>query len=424
VLNLTLTGTINNTTGAETCSLSGSACGQTLSANCNVSSGIPAYVANSTGTGFTVYTVNTDGTLTRASISPQSTPAAPIDLVFTSNGKWAYFLDEGGQNIWAYTRAGDGSLATQIDHYPVPGASAIALAPSGSFLYVALPKVLNGELVIYSIDPATGILSQQASSTVQVGYPIDQLSIASSGGVLYGLSKKAQTVVSWTLTSSNGNATQSTATPVGLSPSWMVLSPNGSYLYVLDSQGTTSRPTPNNLNPTGTCSTTAPDPTFCSPNIYGFTTAGNGLLTQMAGSPFNENYDLRTNTFPANPAGGVVTNDNKYLFVVNQGSNQISAFQINSTTNPGEPVEVPGSVSSVNGVQTSTASPFPCGPGCNAPSFAAASGTDNGLYVIDQTDGKIFQFSIDQNTGRLLPQTPAFVPAESATSSPVWITIY
>ena len=67
------------------------------------------------GTGFTVFNVNTDGTLTMASISPQTTPAAPKMLQFSANGKWAYFLDAAGANIYAYTRAGNGTLATPID---------------------------------------------------------------------------------------------------------------------------------------------------------------------------------------------------------------------------------------------------------------------------------------------------------------------
>ena len=124
--------------------------------------GTLAYISNSSGTGFTVFTVNTDGTLTLNSISPQSTPAAPKMLQFTANGKWAYFLDAAGANIYAYTRAGNGTLATLIDHYPVNGASSLVIAPNSTFLYVSLPNSQNGQLAVFSIDQSTGILPRWA----------------------------------------------------------------------------------------------------------------------------------------------------------------------------------------------------------------------------------------------------------------------
>jgi hypothetical protein len=406
------------------------------------STGTLAYISNSTGTGFTVYTVNTDGTLTRASISPQSVPAAGVkQLLFTANGKWAYFLDEGGQNIWGYERNGDGSLGNQIGSYPVDGASAIALSPNSNFLYVALPNVpygtQKGELQVYSIDSSAGILYYQAGSLVQT-VPIEQLIMASGGTVLYGLSKEKQAVVSFTITPTNGNAVQSATASVGPYPTWMILSTNGSYMYVLDQFATAPLPTPATIANGTVLPSTCPSGGFdangnpiyppagyCSPNIYGFTTSSNGTLTSMAGSPFHENYDLLSNNFPSGPLGGATSPDSRYLYVINQNSHNISVFKIGTGTvgsTAGEPVEILGSVTTVNGVQTSTASPFDCGvsSGCVAPSFAAVSGGDNGLYAVDTTANKIFQFRVDLNTGKLRPQSPAYVAGEGA---PVWITI-
>ncbi len=53
-------------------------------------------LSNSTGTGFTVFSVNTDGTLTTAYISPLPTPQPPKLVAFSPNGKWVYFLDDAG----------------------------------------------------------------------------------------------------------------------------------------------------------------------------------------------------------------------------------------------------------------------------------------------------------------------------------------
>ena len=127
-------------------------------------------------------------------------------LQFTANGKWAYFLDAAGANIYAYTRAGNGTLATLIDHYPVNGGSSLVIAPNSTFLYVSLPNSQNGQLATFSIDQSTGILSQ-VSSSQNLGYSISQLVMAPGGASLYGLAPTQQQVVLFSLSASSGVAT-------------------------------------------------------------------------------------------------------------------------------------------------------------------------------------------------------------------------
>jgi 6-phosphogluconolactonase (cycloisomerase 2 family) len=367
------------------------------------STGTLAYISNSAGTGFTVFKVNTDGTLTKSSISPQNTPAAPKVLQFTANGKWAYFLDAGGANIFAYKRSGSGELITEIDSFPVTGAaSSLVISPNSNFLYVALPN--TQKLAVYSIDSATGILSQVGSSTL-IGFSITELAMAPGGGLLFGLAPSQQAVLTFTLNSSSGVALQASNLPVGVNPSYMILSANGNYVYVLDHTATGAN------NSTG----------IASANIYGFNVASSGVLQQMAGSPFNGNADAITGIPPANPVAGATSNDTRYLFVANQGTHNVSVFKINSTS--GELSEVLGATTTANGIPSSTASPFDCGAGCTTPSFLAVSGVNNAMYLLDTPAGKLFQFRIDQNTGQLRAQNPPSVTAETATSNPTWITI-
>jgi 6-phosphogluconolactonase (cycloisomerase 2 family) len=374
--------------------------------------GTLAYISNSTGTGFTVFNVNTDGTLTTSNISPQNTPAAPKVLRFSANGKWAYFLDDGGLNIYAYVRAGNGQLTTQIGVYPVGGsASSLVITPNSQFLYVALPGVK--ELGLYSIDTSTGILAQ-VNSSLPIGYAIDQLVMNPAGSVLFGLSSTQAAVVSWTANSSSGGLTLAGTIPVGMSPSFMILSANGSYMYVPDSVATT------NIYVNGI-------KTGSSPNIYGYNVASNGTLSKMAGTSngggnvFNENADAITGIYPTEPLGGSTSNDTRFLYIANAGTHNVSVFKINTTS--GEPDEVLGSIITVNGIQTSTASPYDCGTTCSMPSYLAVASANNALYLIDKPDGKIFQMAIDQNTGHLRSLNPAFVSAETANSHPTWITI-
>ncbi|HVJ04129.1 MAG TPA: beta-propeller fold lactonase family protein [Candidatus Saccharimonadales bacterium] len=377
------------------------------------STGTLAYISNSTGTGFTVFKVNTDGTLTKSSISPQNTPASPKVLQFAANGKWAYFLDEGGTGVFGYKRSGSGELNTPVDlnlPYPLSGrGSALVISPSSNFVYVALQDTKR--LVTYSIDAATGQLSAVGSPAL-INYSITQLVMAPGGAVLYGLAPDQQAVLSFTLNSSSGIATLASTLPVGTNPSYIVLSANGSYLYVLDHTAT------------GTNNNIGVD--IASPSIFGYNTSGSGVLQQMAGSPFNENpahtsddpTGAKIYTAPSNPVSGATSTDTRYLFVANQASHNISSFKINSTT--GELSEVTGTEQDVKGVITSTGSPFDCGTGCSTPSFLTVSSANNALYLLDTSANKVFQFKIDQGTGRVRALNPASVSAEG---NPTWVTM-
>jgi hypothetical protein len=355
--------------------------------------------------------------MTLASISPQSTPAAPKMLQFTANGKWAYFLDAAGANIYAYTRAGNGTLATLIDHYPVNGGSSLVIAPNSTFLYVSLPNSQNGQLATFSIDQSTGILSQ-VSSSLNLGYSISQLVMAPGGASLYGLAPTQQQVVLFTLSTTSGVATQAGTIKVGSLPptNGMILSANGSYMYVLDTLDV-------GTNGNG----------ILSPSIYAFGVSGTTLV-RMAGQPFHENADALTGIPPSIPIAGVTSNDSRFLFIANKGSHNVSVFKIIPSSGTqgtaGEPTEVLGSTTTINGIPTSSASPFACN--CTTPSLLDVSPVNNALYMIDSGEptaappiaSKILQFAINQNTGQIRALNPAFVSAESATSNPSWITIH
>lgn len=376
------------------------------------STGTLAYVANAKGTGFTVFSVNSDGTLTTAVISPLPTPQAPQNIVFSPSGIWVFFLDATGSNIYAYRRAGNGTFAAPVSTSPFPvgpGASSLVITPNNQFLYAALPNQLGGSLAIFSIDQATGILSQ-VGSNIQVAYPMTQLLISPKGDTLYGLSPSKQAVLAWSLNATSGLVTGPVTQPVGTDPIFMVLSAKGTYMYVMDHTSTTTIADAKPGYPPGP-----------SPDIFAFNLSGT-TLTLMPGSPFHENADLLSGSFPVGPIGGVTSSDSRFLYIANQNG-FISVFLLSATT--GEPTEVLGSLATVNGVATSTASPFPCGTGCTTPAFIDISAQNNALYVLDTTPNanKIYQLGINQSTGQLRSLIPVSVGAESVTSDPIWLTI-
>jgi 6-phosphogluconolactonase (cycloisomerase 2 family) len=247
---------------------------------------------------------------------------------------------------------------------------------------------------------------------------MSQLVLAPGGATLYGLAPAQQQVVAFSLNATAGTIASTLTYSVGSDPSYMILSTNGSYMYVLDH-------TDVGVNDDGIPG---------SPRIIAFNVSGN-VLTHMAGWPFFENADAITGQIPSNPVAGATSNDSRFLFIANQGTHNISVFRIipssGTAGTAGEPTEVLGSTTTVNGISTSTASPFDCGSGCTTPSFVTVANANNALYLIDSGQptatpaipSKIFQYAINQNTGQLRALNPAFVSPESATSNPTWITI-
>ena len=386
-----------------------------------------AYVSNSTGTGFTVFSVNNNGTLTTASISPQNTPVAPKLLQISANGKWAYFLDSSGVSIYGFTRSGNGQFQDPITGSPFPltsAGSSLVIAPNNKFLYAALPA--SNEIAIFLIEQATGQITELGSNK-PVGAAITQLAIAPDGLALYGLAPTQQEVVGFILDPTTGAATKSNS-PGSIGPNapdhGLILSVDGNFIYVPDKTQTDTFTTNGTVNGTGVSFTGQ------SPTIYGLSTKTNGVegaLQPIPGVVFHENADLSplaqqppsAAQYPTVPVAGATSNDSRWLFIANQSSHNISVFDIH-TLGGSAPIEVQGAVTSVNGVPSSTASPFDCGAGCSTPTFIAVSKASNAVYVLDTNAAKIFQFALDQNTGRLRALSPASV---GAGATPVWITL-
>ena len=337
-------------------------------------------------------------------------------------------LFRSGGSIYGYVRAGNGTFSEKINNSPFSlgtlGATSLVISPNNGFLYVAEPNAGDGSLATFTIDSSTGELG--LGNPVPYGATgISQLAITPSGSALYGLLPASGAVMGWSL--NNGNASYVITTPAGVTPTYMVLSANGSYMYVLEFSDTSLYPT------------VASGVTGQSPNILGFFVGtGNnvGTLPPMSstggfGNIFNENADLVTGLFPTNPYGGATSYDSRFLFVVNRGTSNISVFKIAAATtnNPGGGLdEVKGSINRTVQPPVSTASPFPCGAagGCGAPSFLAVAKADNALFVLNDGansntgPGSIFQFAIDENTGQLRPLNPASV---TTGNGPTWITI-
>jgi 6-phosphogluconolactonase (cycloisomerase 2 family) len=141
--------------------------------------------------------------------------------------------------------------------------------------------------------------------------------------------------------------------------------------------------------------------------VWGFTVQSTGAL-QPIGYPNN------LVTFPANSVttGVAVDPCNRFVFVTNNLSNNVSAYAICNSTSPARPaicdtnqypqgylVQVPGSPFALGG--------GPSGP--NGPTVLAVDPLANYLYVVDKQSNSLSCFRITQVNGGLAPLTTASV---------------
>jgi 6-phosphogluconolactonase (cycloisomerase 2 family) len=178
--------------------------------------------------------------------------------------------------------------------------------------------------------------------------------VSPNGSFLYVSNQGSNNVSAYTI-GGTGALTPVTGSPFasGTAPSSVAVSPNGSFLYV-SNQG--------------------------SNNVSAYTiTGGTGVLTPLA--------SLNGNPFAAgtSPSGVAVSPNGDFLYVSNQGSNNVSAYTITVGT----------------GVLTAVAgSPFAAG---TSPSGVTVSPNDAFLYVSNQGSNNVSAYTVAAGTGVLAP---------------------
>jgi 6-phosphogluconolactonase (cycloisomerase 2 family) len=312
----------------------------------------------------------------------------------------------------------------------------------------------------------------------------------SGTGLLWVAAQGNNTVTAYTLDLTSGAPTQNgDSIAGGITPNAMVISPDGSTMFVLD-KGTD--PSGNydiltyTVNPNGslaagssTALTNASTPVSlaldpsgkilfaanqASDNISVFTVSGTGL-TEVAGSPFSDVDPL--NPVATGPTSLAAVSTGSFLYVSNQFTNTVSAFQYDSTgaltpltpftyatgTNPtglaiSRDVVPNGTITqphflyvansgsnnisgfaicdfvSVNCLTPTgqltplSDSPYPAGL---TPVYVAVNPVYDGVYSVDKGSNTISMFKWAKDTGTLTVLSPATV---SAGVSPTWAQVH
>lgn len=336
-----------------------------------------AYVVGQGTNEVFTFRVQSDGTL--APLGAPNFPAGsnPVAMAPHTSGAFLYVANFAGNNLTLLDiNKSNGELSTPVTNSVVTpvnppnifntgaGPVGVAMSPTAPFLYVANQG--SGDITAFTVDPGAGGLGTVANSPFKI-VPASNptaMAISPNGNFLFVANATQATVAAFAI-GSKGELTAAPGSPFavgsGATPNSITVEHSGRFLYVADPA--------NNA-------------------VVGFAIQSNGSLTAINGSPF-----------PAGTQPSAVASDPQgaLLFTANTGSNNVSAYVIDSSSGALGPV---------------TGSPFATGG--QGPSGLAVDANTTVLYVTEQTTHDIAALAILAN-GALKPLTGS--PFNVATSA-------
>lgn len=319
--------------------------------------------------------------LSNGSLNPLNPPnfgvgSNPVSIVFQPAGTYAFIANFSGNNVTTLQlNRGNGQLAIPTTTSPITppiptnifsagtGPISMAATPASTFLFVLNQGSNN--ISAFSIDPTTGNLNPVSNSPFTTSCSGNSIALNPQANTLFVTCPAAGTIQAFSVSSGGVLSAPTQVSGPSGTPTFAMVDPTGRFLYVAD-------PSVN--------------------AVFAFSIGNNGALSAISGSPF------ASGSLPVAMAAAPQGN---LLYVANQGSNNVSAFVIDSGS---------GALAPVSG------SPFATGG--KGPSFVAASGAF--VFVGEATTNDVAAFAIGSN-GALtpVPNSPFNVP-----TSPSWLTLF
>lgn len=286
---------------------------------------------------------------------PACVPASPSEFAYVLNGDAVsmYTVDSCTGNLTPTTPT---TIATgTTPQEPTP--EGMVADPAGRFAYVAnlvSNAADDATISMYTINSSTGVLTPTLPATVPTGFYPQGIAIDPSGKFVYTANSDGNSVSMFTVNSNTGILTPTTPATVaaGWSPDSVTVHPSGKFAYVVnEDDGTVSMYTVNST--TGVLTPTTP-------------------ATVPAGStPFGITVD---------PSG-------RFAYVPDAYNPNNFVWQY--------------SIDSVTGVLSpNTPSAVTVG---NQPTSVAVDPSGKFAYVVNRQDSTVSMFTIDPNTGDLVP---------------------
>lgn len=344
----------------------------------------------------------------------------------TTSVRYAYVANYGTNDVSQYAIDANGALSLKTTVAAVSGPTSVTVDPSGKYAYVAN----SFDSVISQYKIVGGVLMQMTPPTELSGVagsaPIS-FTLDPSGKHAYAANSGSDSVTQFSIDATTGALTNLVTIPAGRLPVFVTITtdPAGNkYAYVLN----TGFPCP---TPPGTCAAIAP-------SISQYSINATGVLTPMATVML---------TLGTDPASITVDPAGKYAYVANYGNDTITQYNIVAgelspvatvggqatslrlpTSIAIDPTVTHAYVANGSGVyqyaidtgalvDLSTSTIYTGGFGQRS---ITVDGSGNFVYMTNQSDGTISQFSIGTG-GQLSALSPSYV-AGAVTSQPYSIT--
>ena len=274
-------------------------------------SGSPVYVTNNSAGNVSVYQLNeTSGALQRTTGSPVTTGGSSPDSMATDPAKkFLLVANSASTSISVFSINSSTAALSAVTGSPfsTPGNSVrMVMHPNGRFAYTL--SGTPGQIFGYSFNSSTGALA------LLTGFPVSLsssgeagLAISPNGSFLYTSNPTSNVISSFAIGTTGALTPLTTTIPKQGSPFYLTFDSSGNFLFGVNLGGNVG---------TG--------------NVSVFSVSLTGALSEVTSSP--------------TPVGTTAVNavfSQGALYVVNQTSNSVSAFALNSAT--GQLTELKGS---------------------------------------------------------------------------------
>jgi 6-phosphogluconolactonase len=315
----------------------------------------------------------------------------------TTTSRFVYAAAPAASQILVYREDPNSGVLTALSGSPYaagPGVQAVAIHPSKKFLYAANSG--SSDVSLFTLD-SNGVPTEVTPRT-PVGTTPTLMVMDSGGAFLYVANSGSNNISVFSIDGGSGALSAVAGSPflIGLFPLNMKLSPSGNVLYVTGAASLNSGVIEVFTVSSGVLTVMNGSPFLTGSNPYGLAidTAGTHLYTANtlgnSISEFTINSDGSLTQLSNSPIGQtyaaplalMVDNSGKYLYVANEGSSNLGAYAIGTD----------GSLTLL------TTSPFATGA---QPSFVVGDSIGKYLFVGNQSSPAIQSFSLDASSGTL-----------------------
>jgi len=318
------------------------------------------YATNRGSNTISAYQVNPgNGALTPVAGSPYAAGSAPTGPLVVANG-FSGFVANGSTNSVSAFRIGDsGDMIVNSTGALLPltgsplAAGTLPVALATDFALGALYVINQGDdsISVYKGNSTMSSLATVPGSPFATGTGPSAVTL---GSAVYVVNHGSNSVSAYAVDPNSDALSPVAGSPfaTGNGPTKLAIDSNLKFAFVANNG---------------------------SANVSAYRVGAGGTLTEVAGSPF------AAGTNPVSASIWSATGPSEFVYVLNGGSNSVSAFSVDATSGVLAPV---------------AGSPFATG---NGPTSLAIDPTGRFVYVTNGGSGSVSGYAVDGTTGALTP---------------------